>query len=128
MGNPSGPPAVVLYDGDCGFCARSADRGRRHQRPGALRWLANGSDEAQALLLARGLAGRERHSLIVLDGGRAYLDSDAVVRSAQGLRWPWRALAGLKAVPKRWRDSWYRRFASRRGRSAECRPADRPAP
>ena len=116
-------PAVVLYDGDCGFCSRSARRGMRLQRPGALEWLDNGSARAKAMLAERGLSGKEEETLIVLDGTRAYLHSDAVVRSAQGLRWPWRMSAGIRFLPRSWRDAWYRRLAADRGKHACHLPA-----
>jgi predicted DCC family thiol-disulfide oxidoreductase YuxK len=115
------PPAVVLYDGACGMCSENARKGRLYQRKGALQWVDNGSDEGQALLRERGLLGKEEDSLIVLDGERAYLDSDAIVRSAQGLRWPWRAYAGIRFLPKSMRDALYRRIAAERSRHAECR-------
>lgn len=111
-------PAIVLYDDRCGFCTGSAVKGRRYQRPGALEWLGNSTPRAQALLEERGLLGKEEETLIVLDGDRAYLHSDAVVRSAQGLRWPWRMYAGLRFLPKAWRDRWYRRMAEDRERHA----------
>lgn len=107
-------PAIVLYDGDCGFCSEKAEKGRKFQRAGALEWLDNGSPRAKALLAERGLSGKEEETLIVLDGERAHLHSDAVVRSAQGLRWPWRMYAGIRFLPKAWRDAWYRRLAADR--------------
>ena len=116
-------PALVLYDDRCGSCSRSAARGRRYQRAGALEWLGNSTPRAQALLRERGLLGREEETLIVLEGERAYLESDAVVRSAQGLRWPWRLCAALRLVPKAWRDRWYRRVAQDRERHACHLPA-----
>jgi|ERR1041385_4728354 predicted DCC family thiol-disulfide oxidoreductase YuxK len=120
-------PAIVLYDGGCGMCTSNAERGRRYQRPGALEWVDNASKEGQAMLRERGLLGQEQDSLIVLEGERAYLGSDAIVRSAQGLRWPWRAYAGIRFLPKSWRDAAYRRVAANRSRHAECRlPAARP--
>lgn len=117
----SGEPAIVLYDGSCGMCTQNARKGRRYQRAGALEWVDNSSDEGQALLKERGLLGKELDSLIVLEPDRAYLDSDAVVRSAQGLRWPWRAYAGIRFLPKSVRDMMYRRMAAQRTRHTECR-------
>lgn len=122
------PPALVLYDGRCGMCIGNAQKGRKYQRAGALEWIDNGSPRAQALLKERGLLGREQDSLIVLDGERAYLDSDAIVRSAQGLRWPWRVYAGIQFLPRSWRDAAYRRIAAQRSRHTECQlPARRNA-
>lgn len=108
--------AVVLYDDRCGSCSANAARGRRHQREGALEWIGNSTPRAQAMLRERGLLGKEQETAIVLDGDRHYLDSDAIVRSAQGLRWPWRMAAGLRFLPKRLRDRAYRRIADGRDR------------
>ena len=113
---PTTAPAIVLYDDRCGYCTTNARRGMRYQRAGALRWLGNSTPEAQELLRQRGLLGKEEETLIVLDGERAFLESDAVVRSAQGLRWPWRMYAGLRFLPKRLRDRAYRKIAEDRDR------------
>lgn len=113
---PSQAPAIVLYDDRCGFCTENARKGMRYQRKGALEWLGNSTPRAQALLKERGLLGKEEETLIVLAGDRAYFESDAVVRSAQGLRWPWRMYAGLRFLPKAWRDRAYRKIAEDRDR------------
>jgi predicted DCC family thiol-disulfide oxidoreductase YuxK len=113
---PTLPPAIVLYDDRCGFCTENAVKGQRYQRPGALEWLGNSTPRAQAMLQERGLLGKEEETLIVLDGDRHFLESDAVVRSAQGLRWPWRVYAGLRFLPKALRDRAYRRIAEDRDR------------
>ena len=109
-------PAIVLYDDRCGFCTQNATKGMRYQRKGALEWLGNSTSRAQQMLRERGLLGKEEQTLIVLDGDRAYFESDAVVRSAQGLRWPWRMYAGLRFLPKRLRDKAYRKIAEDRDR------------
>lgn len=116
MGQADAPPAIVLYDDRCGFCTTNAQRGMRYQRAGALRWLGNSTPEAQEMLRERGLLGKEEETLIVFDGDRALVESDAVVRSAQGLRWPWRVYAGLRFLPKRLRDRAYRKIAEDRNR------------
>ncbi|MHB1262240.1 MAG: thiol-disulfide oxidoreductase DCC family protein [Thermoplasmatota archaeon] len=123
MGKADAPPAIVLYDDRCGFCTTNAKRGMRYQRAGALRWLGNSTPEAQEMLRERGLSGKEEETLIVLDGERAYLESDAVVRSAQGLRWPWRVYAGLRFLPKSLRDRAYRKIAEDRDRHGCHLPA-----
>lgn len=126
MGKTATGPAVVLYDGSCGVCTDSMLKGKRYQRAGALEWVDNGSETGQALLRERGLIGKERDSLIVVEGDRVSLDSTAIVRSALRLRWPWKAYAAIWVVPKPLRDAAYRRVAANRARHAECRlPAAR---
>lgn len=122
------PPAIVLYDDRCGYCTKNAEKGRRYQRVGALEWLGNSTPRAQAMLAGRGLLGKEEETLIVLDGERAYFESDAVVRSAQGLRWPWRMYAGLRFLPKRLRDKAYRKIAQDRDRHGCHLPPVEPLP
>ena len=106
----------MLYDDRCGFCTENAHKGMRYQRKGALEWLGNSTPRAQAMLKERGLLGKEEETLIVLDRDRHYFESDAVVRSAQGLRWPWRLYAGLRFLPKPMRDRAYRKLAEDRDR------------
>lgn len=128
-GDPmSDGPALVLYDGACGLCRGTMERGRRGQRPGALEWLDNASPEAQAALARHGLLGQEEDSLIVVSREAAFLRSDAIVRVMQGLRWPWRVGAALRFIPNRWRDAAYRHIAARRSRDAVCRLPVPPAP
>lgn len=129
MGKVAEPPApaIVLYDDHCGFCTTNAKRGMRYQRTGALRWLGNSTPEAQAMLRERGLLGKEEETLIVFDGDRAFFESDAVVRSAQGLRWPWRVYAGLRFLPRSLRDRAYRKIAEDRDRHGCHLPPVAPA-
>ena len=121
--------AIVLFDGSCGMCTANMRRGMRYQRPGAIRWVDNGSEEGQALLRERGLLGKEQDSLIVIEGGRVSLESGAVVRTALRLRWPWKASAATWVVPKPLRDALYRRVSANRAKHAACRlPAARDDP
>lgn len=119
-------PAIVLFDDHCGFCSENAAKGMRYQRKGALEWIGNSTPRAQAMLKERGLAGKEEETLIVLDGPKAFLFSDAVVRAAQGLRWPWRMYAGIRFLPKAMRDRAYRKVAADRDRHGCHLPAAPP--
>lgn len=120
-------PAIVLYDGSCGLCTGTMLRGKRYQRPGAIEWVDNGSEEGQALLRGRGLLGKEQDSLLVVEGERVSRGSAAVVRVSLRLRWPWKSSAALWIVPKPLRDAGYRQVAARRAKHAACRlPAARP--
>lgn len=127
VGNAAAP-AIVLYDGSCGLCTGTMSRGQRCQRPGAIEWVDNGSSEGQALLREHGLLGKEKDSLIVIEGDRVSIESAAIVRSSLRLRWPWKASSALWIVPKPLRDAVYRRVSASRARHAACRlPAPTPA-
>ena len=92
--------AVILFDGRCAFCERSvrfiASRDQGHFKFGASQ-----NPEGQALLAAFGTTRDAARSLILIEGGRIYLRSDAVLRIARRLNLPWRLAAVLLATPAR---------------------------
>ena len=127
---PAGPPGpVVLFDGVCNLC-HGAVRFIIARDPGArFRFASLQSPVGQALLrdhqLGSGLGpGLGPDSLVLVDEGRAYTRSAAVLRIARGLRWPWPAAGVLALVPGPLRDAAYDLVARRRyrwfGRQAEC--------
>src|SRR5262245_36584322 len=85
---PAAP--LVLYDGDCGLCARSVQWILGHERD---------HDIVFAPLQGpTGAAARQRYpriplaidSVVYIAGGRAYVRSKAVLHAARHLRAPWR--------------------------------------
>jgi predicted DCC family thiol-disulfide oxidoreductase YuxK len=54
--------------------------------------------------------------MILLDPEGVRLRSDAALAVAAGLRWPWRAAAALRVVPRFLRDRVYLAVARRRRR------------
>jgi predicted DCC family thiol-disulfide oxidoreductase YuxK len=126
----SGRPALLLYDGTCGFCARSVQFVLRHER--RRRSLRFASLQSRA-----GTDVRERHpelhdvdSVIWLDPGnesraeRLYVRSAAVLHVLRYLGGPWRLLAALGAlVPSAIRDAAYNFVALHRQRLAGGGPA-----
>lgn len=115
---------IILFDGDCALCN------------GALRWvIARDPDRrfqlaslaspiARRLLARRGLNPEELNSVVLLDNDTAYLRSDAALRVAAQLRWPWRWLGGLRVIPRPVRDWVYDLVARNRhrwfGRTVNC--------
>lgn len=122
---PPAPPqsAVLLYDGSCGFCARSVqfvlshERERRTLRFASLqgpvgrdvagRWPQLANVDSMIWYLPPGGAGPER----------VLVRSDAVLAIAQYLGGIWRVLGGLgHLVPRSLRDAAYDVVAARRHR------------
>jgi predicted DCC family thiol-disulfide oxidoreductase YuxK len=114
-------PAILLYDGTCGFCDGAVKFILRVDRRGEMRFAALDSDFGAAVV--------ERHpalatvdSIVYVEdpnglGERVSVRSDAALRVATYLGGPWRALgvvAGLIPAPAR--DWLYDRFASIRYR------------
>ena len=121
-GTPAEQPAelpaapLVLYDGDCGLCARSVRFILDHERD---------HDIVFAPLQGpTGAAARRRHpripvaidSVVYIAGGRAHLRSKAVLHVARHLRAPWRWGYSMRWFPAIVLDLAYRAVAAMRFR------------
>jgi len=125
---------VIIFDGHCVLCSRSAQFVLRHDRHGHYRMLAAQTPLGYALYVHYGLDPRDYESMILVADGVAWLKSEAVIRIAQGLGLPWSLAAILRVLPRTWRDRMYNVLARNRfrvfGRRDTCylpdpRDADR---
>jgi predicted DCC family thiol-disulfide oxidoreductase YuxK len=91
------PPAIVHIDQGCAFCQRSASFAKRR-----------GAD-------ATFTGGAEADTMVLEVDGKRYVRSDAALRLARRMRWPWSWLGALGLlVPRPLRDAVYRWVAKRR--------------
>lgn len=93
---------TVVFDGYCTLCNHTVTFLQRHAVPGALAYVAN--------------PAADQTSVIVIDGGREYTKSDAVLHLLGYLRQPWPALRVLRIVPRGIRDRVYDVVAANRYR------------
>jgi len=108
---------VVVFDGECGLCNGFVAWLVRRDRPGRFLLAGSAGDVGAAVLRAAGMPHELTESTIVLwDGQRARIRSDAVLAIMAGLPWPWKALAAGRAVPRPLRDRLYGFVAARRPR------------
>ncbi|HWH03346.1 MAG TPA: DCC1-like thiol-disulfide oxidoreductase family protein [Gemmatimonadales bacterium] len=108
---------LLLYDGACGFCARSVQFLLRHEsRRKDLRFASLQGLTGQRLMNGQGgRAGAD--SVVWCEGDRVWVRSDAVIRAGRYLGGPWAALALIGAlVPRAIRDVLYRWIANHRHR------------
>lgn len=115
--------AVVLFDGVCTFCNRSVQFIIKRDRSGYFRFASQQSGAGSALLA--GLpeaAGTD--SIVLIEQGRAYTESTAVLRIARRLDGLWKAAYLAIVIPRPVRDLVYRSFARRRyrwfGKESAC--------
>ena len=117
-------PAIILFDGTCAFCEGTVKFIARRDPAGVFRFGTSQSAPGTALLAAHGLTRAMTRSLVLIDGGRVYLRSDATLRIARRLPWPWSMAGALLVVPRPLRDGVYRVVAAVRhrlaGRSNAC--------
>ncbi len=125
------PARLVFFDGVCGLCDRAVSFLFERDRAHVLRFAPLQGETA-----ARHLPADRRtpplDTLLFLRDGRLFERSDAVLRLAGELGWPWRVALAFLVVPRSWRDAAYRRLARNRyrifGKRAACRlpsPAER---
>jgi len=118
--------AIVLFDGVCKLCNGTVQFILRRDPRGRFRFAPQQSEAGRRLLRKHGLieASGLAQSLVVLEGERVYLESDAALRIFYRLGGAWRLLWALRFIPKPLRDRAYRLVARNRyrlfGRLERC--------
>lgn len=120
--------AVIVFDGVCVLCSRWVDFLLRFDRRGHYRFAAMQGSHGRQLLAAHGLDPDDPLSFLLVEHGRAWTDTAAIVRVLCGLGGVWRLAAVLRWLPRGMRDRGYRWLARNRyrwfGRREHCRLPD----
>ncbi|GAB4404299.1 MAG: thiol-disulfide oxidoreductase DCC family protein [Anaerolineales bacterium] len=118
-------PPILLFDGVCNLCNGVVDFILRYERAPVLRFAALQSQAGQAWLSEFGFAQTELNSVILIEAGRAYRESEAALRVCRYLKAPFPLALGLLRLPEGLRDPLYRALARNRyrwfGKRATCR-------
>ena len=107
MGSYDAPHAVVLFDGVCNLCNGFVRFVIPRDPPGHIRFAALQSEAARRLMAQTGLTADGADSIVLVEGQRAFVRSEAALRIARQLRFPWPMLYGLVIVPRPLRDWAY---------------------
>ncbi len=108
---------VVLFDGVCNLCNRTVQFILRHDRQAHFRFAAQQSEAGQQLLARHGLASSGlAESVVILEEGRVWRNSDAVFYILWRLGGFWRILTVFWLLPRPLRDGLYRVVARHRYR------------
>lgn len=122
------PQNLMVFDGICVLCSGAVRFVLAHERAPDFAFTPVQSELGQRVLAALGQPLDGNNSMVIVADGRYYLKSDALARLARGLRPPWSWGAGLRVLPKRWRDRAYDCLARNRynifGRYDTCRVPD----
>ena len=114
MEAPANP--LVLFDGVCNLCSRSVQMILRHDRQARFHFASLQSPLGEKLRNELGIDREKVDSVILVEGGRWYKESDAALRIARGLGGLWKAFGVFRQVPRPLRDAAYRLIARNRYR------------
>ena len=108
--------AILLFDGVCNLCNSTVRFVMRHERRPELRFCALQSEGGTQLLTRHGINTDYLGSLILIEGESVFLTSDAALRLASYLKWPWSWGRAAVIFPRSLRDSAYDVIARNRYR------------
>lgn len=114
---------IILFDGVCNLCNGWVNFVIDRDPAGRFHFAPLQSDRARDLLDSATYPG-DFDSIVLLDGGRVFEKSDAVLRITSKLSWGWPLLSILRVIPRTVRDSVYDFVARHRyswfGRTDAC--------
>jgi predicted DCC family thiol-disulfide oxidoreductase YuxK len=97
---------IVLFDGDCHFCDWSVQFIIKHDHKG-IYYFAPLQSEKGKMLLENHQISFDLNSLVLIENGKAYIKSMAVLRICRNLHGMWRFLYLFTILPKRVLDLFY---------------------
>jgi len=122
MSNPN--KITVLFDGVCNLCNGAVQFIIKRDPDSTFRFASLQSDYGQAQLRKFGLDTHALYSIIVIEGGSVFQQSDAALKIAAHLHGPWRFLRIFRFVPRFLRDGVYHLVATYRykifGKNDHC--------
>lgn len=97
---------VVLFDGDCHFCHWSVQFIIKRD-PQLLFYFASQQSDAGRELLKENGVPEEIDSLVLIENGKAYMKSTAVLRICRHLYGGWKFFSLFRFIPNPIRDAVY---------------------
>jgi predicted DCC family thiol-disulfide oxidoreductase YuxK len=107
-------PPTIFFDGDCALCARAVRLCAAHDRRGRYHFAPLRGRTAARVLGNLGVEAWPAGTVVLVEGGRMWTRSAAVLRVARHLDFPWNLFWLLVLVPRPVRDRVYDALARRR--------------
>ena len=125
MVDRAGGHPVVLFDGVCNLCNRAINFAIDRDPGLVFRFASLQSSVGERLLARFEIDPNETDSIVLIEYGKAYVKSTAVLRIVRRLGKLWPVIYGLILVPRPLRDAAYMAIARRRyrwfGKRETCR-------
>lgn len=120
---PIRPSGIIFFDGVCNLCDWSVNFVLDHDSSNHFHFASLQSDAAREYIAD--LDSENLSSVILWEEGKVYQKSDAALRIASHLRFPYRLLSVFKLIPGGLRDYVYDFIATNRykwfGKKTECK-------
>jgi predicted DCC family thiol-disulfide oxidoreductase YuxK len=107
---------IILFDGYCNLCSKSVQFILKRDKKGIFRFLPLQSERIILIKENYSFDQGNPESVILIDGGKVFKRSDAVLRIIKRLNFPWSLLWGLIIFPRFIRDPIYSWVAKNRFR------------
>ena len=109
--------SILVFDGVCVLCSHWVSFVLRHDRRRMYKFAAMQTSPGRKLLIEHGIDPDDPKSFLLLEAGRAYTDTNAIVRVLRSFGGRWKIASFLMAlVPRFVRDPLYRWTARNRYR------------
>lgn len=105
--------AIILFDGDCHFCDKSVQFIIQRDPRSRFQFASLQSDKGRELLLQYNIP-HDTDSLVLIQNGKACLESTAALTISRQLKGFWQLAYLLILIPAPLRNAFYRWFASNR--------------
>lgn len=107
--------SVLVFDGVCVLCSHWVGFVLKHDRRSLYKFAAMQTAAGRELLSSHGLDPNDPKSFLLLEEGRGYMDTDALIRVLKSFGGRWRLVAALiQLLPRFVRDALYRTIARNR--------------
>jgi predicted DCC family thiol-disulfide oxidoreductase YuxK len=107
---------ALVFDGYCHVCSGWARFLARHPSEPPFSLIPMQSAAGKQLLARHGIDPDDPATFLVLDGGRAFTESDAAIHVVAVIGGIWQTMLLARLVPRAWRDRLYRLLARNRYR------------
>ena len=115
---------IIIFDGYCNFCSSSILFIIQRDKKRYFSFAASQTGGGQKIIARYGLGDLAEHSIVLVEAGKVYRKSSAVLRIARQMGWGWSLLYICIIVPRSIRDYFYDLVARSRyrlfGMSERC--------
>jgi predicted DCC family thiol-disulfide oxidoreductase YuxK len=98
---------IILFDGCCNLCSRSVQFIINHDSERLFKFVPLQSKPGESLIAKVGKNSDPLESMILIEGSRSLMKSDAIIRIFQQLPGKWAYLSHISIIPKPIRDKIY---------------------